>query len=270
MASDSALPPVIGAIADDRDGNALGTVTTVFLDDVTEQPTWVGLTPGLHAHPDTDDVPVIAPVTGAELVEGRLRLTVSGDAVHTAPRAAQADRLSPAEEVTLREHYAGAPQRAVTTVATAADTAETRSEEQLAVTTVGTGADTAMTRSEEQLAVTTVVEPWTRAVLRIEEVTEEVMVPVRVTRQRARIDHLPLTLTDSARNPRDPGAPGSQRTTSTSEWVTLYADEPVVTVERRPVERVRLATSWVTEQTTVASELRKEQIELTTTDTSLT
>ena len=39
MASDSVLPPVIGAIADDRDGNALGTITTVFLDDVTEQPT---------------------------------------------------------------------------------------------------------------------------------------------------------------------------------------------------------------------------------------
>src|SRR5829696_4617050 len=70
MASDSALPPVIGAIADDRDGNALGTITTVFLDDVTEQPSWVGLTPGLHASADTDDVPVIAPVTGAQFAEG--------------------------------------------------------------------------------------------------------------------------------------------------------------------------------------------------------
>jgi len=247
MASDSALPPVIGAIADDSDGNALGTVTTVFLDDVTEQPTWVGLTPGLHASPDTDDVPVIAPVTGAEFVEGRLRLSVSADAVHSAPRASQHDRLSPAEEVTLREHYLGTPARVRT----------------------GTAADAAMTRSEEQLAVTTVVEPWTRAVLRIEEVTEEVMVPVTVTRQRARIEHLPLTLTDTARTDGDAGAPGTQRATSTSGWVTLYADEPVVTVERRPAERVRLATSWVTEETTVTSDLRKEQIELTTTDTSL-
>jgi len=262
MASDSALPPVIGAIADDIDGNALGTVTTVFLDDVTEQPTWVGLTPGLHAHPDTDDVPVIAPVTGAELVEGRLRLSVSADAVHSAPRASQPDRLSPAEEITLREHYQGAPARASTgTTGTTTGTG---------TSTVGTVADTAMTRSEEQLAVSTVVEPWTRAVLRIEEVTEEVMVPVTVTRQRARIDHLPLNLTDSARNPQDGDAAGTQRATSTSQWVTLYTDEPVVTVERRPAERVRLVTSWATEETTVAEELRKERIELTTTDTSLT
>lgn len=252
MASDSALPPVIGAIADDRDGNALGTVTTVYLDDATGQPSWVGLTPGLHAAPDTDDVPVIAPVTGAELVEGRLRLSVSADSVHTAPRATQPDRLSPAEEVTLREHYQGAPARAATGTAP-----------------VGTAADTAMTRSEERLDVTTVVEPWTRAVLRIEEVTEEVMVPVTVTRQRARIDHLPLVPTDSAHDRHDVGAPGTERGTSTSEWVTLYTDEPVVTFERRPAERVRLVTSWVTEQTTVASELRKEQVELTTTDTPL-
>ena len=242
MASDSALPPVIGAIADDRDGNALGTITTVFLDDATERPTWVGLTPGLHAHPETDDVPVIAPVTDADFADGRLRLAVSAEAVRTAPRVSQPDRLSPAEETTLREHYRGGP------------------------TTV-TRTDGAMTRSEEQLAVTTVVEPWTRAVLRIEEVTEEVLVPVTVTRQRARVEHLPLSLADRGRT--DSGAPGDQRATSTTGWVTLYAEEPVVTVERRPAERVRLATSWVTEQTTVTDRLRKEQVELTTTETPL-
>ena len=265
MASDSALPPVIGAIADDQDGNPLGTVTAVFLDDVTEQPTWVGLTPGLHAHPDTDDVPVIVPMAGAALTDGRLRLPVSAEAVRTAPRAAQPDRLSPAEETTLREHYAhttASTTASTTTSTTASTTAGTAG-------TAGTATDTAMTRSEEQLAVTTVVEPWTRAVLRIEEVTEEVMVPVTVTRQRARIEHLPLALTDSARGPRDAGAPGDGRPTSTSGWVTLYADQPVVTVERRPVERVRLATSWVTEETTVTGELRREEIELDTTQSPL-
>jgi hypothetical protein len=34
-----------------------------------------------------------------------------------------------------------------------------------------------------------------------------------------------------------------------------------------PVERVRLSTSWVTEETTVSQELRREQVELTTTET---
>jgi stress response protein YsnF len=243
MASDSALPPVIGAIADDRDGNALGTITTVYLDDATERPTWVGLTDGLHD--GSGDVPVIAPIADADYVDGRLRLTVSADAVRTAPQVSQPDRLSPAEETLLQEHYrstAAAPPRS------------------------GTTTDSAMTRSEEQLQVSTVVEPWTRAVLRIEEVTEEVMVPVTITRQQARIEYLPLALTDSARSAGDAAEPGAQRPTSATEWVTLYAEQPTVTLERVPVERVRLRTAWATEETTVSQELRREQIELDTTE----
>ena len=255
MASDSTLPPVIGAIADDRDGNALGTITTVFLDDVTNRPTWVGITDGLHAAPD-DDVPVIAPITDAEFAEGRLRLTVPASAVRSAPRVSRADRLTPVEEATLHAHY-----RAATTVGTTTGTVTGTTG---TTGTVGTAADSAMTRSEERLAVSTVVEPWTRAVLRIEEVTEEVMVPVTITRQQARIEYLPVTRTDSLRT-GDAAEPGAQRATSASEWVTLYAEQPSVTLERVPVERVRLATSWATEQTTVTEQLRKEQVELTTT-----
>ncbi|MCW2507798.1 MAG: uncharacterized protein JWR28_1279 [Modestobacter sp.] len=241
MASDSTLPPVIGAIADDRDGNALGTITAVFLDDVTERPTWVALTDGLHAAPD--DLPVIAPIADAEFADGRLRLTVSADAVRSAPRVSSAGHLGPAEETTLREHY-----RAVA-----------RPDQ-------ATATDPAMTRSEEQLQVTTVVEPWTRAVLRIEEVTEEVLVPVTITRQQARIEYLPLT-TDTTRTPGDPAAPGAERPTGATEWVTLYADQPTVTLQRRPAERVRLRTAWATEETAVSADLRREQIELTTTET---
>ena len=134
MASDSALPPVIGAIADDRNGNPLGTITAVFLDDLTEQPTWVGLTPGLHASPDTDDVVVIAPITGADFTDGRLRLAVTGEAVQSAPRPSSPDRLSPAEETTLREHYRRGTAESTTTGTTAGTTTGT--------TTYGTAAGT--------------------------------------------------------------------------------------------------------------------------------
>jgi stress response protein YsnF len=273
MTSDSALPPVIGAIADDRNGNALGTITTVFLDDVTERPTWVGVTDGLHA--SADDVPVIAPIADAEYADGRLRLTVPAEAVRSAPRVAQADRLSPEEEATLLEHYrsalAAAPNRtdtmALPRVETGTTTGTRTTDTTGTGTALGTVADTAMTRTEEQLQVSTVVEPWTRAVLRIEEVTEEVLVPVTVTRQQARIEYLPLSPTDGARTAGEPGEPGVERATSTSEWVTLYAEQPSVTLQRVPAERVRLTTSWVTEETTVSQELRREEVELTTTET---
>jgi stress response protein YsnF len=132
-------------------------------------------------------------------------------------------------------------------------------------TRAGTAGDTAMTRSEEQLQISMVVEPWTRAVLRIEEVTEEVMVPVTITRQQARVEYLPVTATDSLRT-GEPLEPGAERPTSTTEWVTLYAEQPSVTLERVPAERVRLRTAWTTEETTVSQQLRREQVELTTTD----
>ncbi len=258
MASDSALPPVIGAIATDRDGNALGTITTVYLDDATERPTWVGLSDGLHASPD--ETPVIAPLTDARFTEGRLVLPVPADAVRSAPRVSRPDHLSPEEETLLRDHYARPAGVAAPGTETGTGTGTWTGTGTDTDVRPGTATDGAMTRSEEQLQVSTVVEPWTRAVLRIEEVTEEVMVPVTITRQQARIEYLPLSPTGTAGTA---GEPGSQRSTSTSGWVTLYTEQPVVTLERVPAERVRLRTSWATEETTVSQELRREEIELT-------
>ena len=241
------LPPVIGAIADDRDGDALGTVTAVFLDDRTGEPTWVGLTDGLHAAADAHDTPLVVPYPAGGFAGGRLRLDVSGAAVRSAPRQAFGDRLSAEEEETLRRHYAtGGPAAPLPSGADGADGTD--------------GTDGAMTRSEERLAVSTVVEPWTRAVLRIEEVTEEVMVPVTVTRQRARIEHLPLRHGDQGTD-----LPAVEAGTGqTSGWVTLYSEQPVVSVERVATERVRLATSWTTEQHTVTDQLRHEELALDT------
>jgi hypothetical protein len=278
MTSEPVLPPVIGAIADDRHGNPLGTVTAVFVDDVTGQPTWVGLTDGLHAAPDAADVAIVAPITDAQFGDGRLRLAVSADAVHSAPRPGAPDRLSPAEEVTLREHYAGGAGRTdtelISTGGVQAGRTDTERIDVADVQAAGAGGgptDTAMTRSEERLTVDTVTEPWTRAVLRIETVTEEVMVPVTITRQQARIEYLPLRATDGSLtggradgglDDGGLGAPGSRRARA-SEWVTLYGDQPVVTLERVPVERVRLTTEWVTEEQVVTDRLRHEEIELT-------
>ena len=239
MSTHPELPPVIGAVAADRNGDALGTVTAVFLDDRTNRPTWVGLTDGLHAAAD-GDTPVIAPIDGSEFADGRLRLGVSGDSVRTAPRLASGDRLTGEAEDALRRHYAG--------------TATSGTAGLAAPGTAGDG----MTRSEERLSVATVVEPWTRAVLRIEEVTEEVMVPVTITRQRAVIDHLPL----AAGTARDGDVPDRSGDGRTSGWITLFSEKPVVSLERVPVERARMVTSWVTDQQTVTEQVRHEEIAL--------
>ena len=210
--------------------------------------------------------------------------------MHSSPRPAAPDRLSPDEELTLREHYAGG------TGPVGGGTAGTDRTDTVLIDTGRSGTDLTggdragrgtgdgtMTRSEERITVDSVTEPWARAVLRIEEVTEEVMVPVTITRQQARIEYLPLRGTDgiidrrpgAGDGPRGDASPsagrvgaaadaGRDRGDGTGEWVTLYGEQPVVTMERVPIERVRLATSWVTEQRAVSDRVRREEIELTT------
>jgi len=44
--------------------------------------------------------------------------------------------------------------------------------------------------------------------------------------------------------------------------VVLHAEQPVVTTEAVPVERVRLGTETVTDTQNVSGEVRKEQVEV--------
>lgn len=119
----------------------------------------------------------------------------------------------------------------------------------------------AMTRSEERLTIGSATVPWTRAVLRIETVTEEVTVPVRITRQRARVEYQPLAAAGDAAADKDT----TDREGQTTEWVTLWGEQPVVSLERTPLERVRLATEWVTDQQQVQAQLAHEEVTVETT-----
>jgi sporulation protein YlmC with PRC-barrel domain/stress response protein YsnF len=257
----------------DRDGDKIGKIEDIYLDRQTGEPEWIAVKTGTFGSNLS-----FLPIEGATLAGDDVRSAEAKDRVKDAPNVEADGELSPEEERRLYEYYGRSDYDAWSedsedrTATFGRDGDRDRDRGGDASGTVGrdtTGptTDDAMTRSEEQLRVRTVVEPWTRAVLRIEEVTEEVMVPVTITRQQARIEYLPLALTDSARSTGDAAEPGAQRPTRATEWVTLYAEQPTVTLERVPVERVRLRTAWATEETTVSQELRREQIELDTTDT---
>lgn len=245
MSTDSDQNPTVGTTATDRDGEVLGTVSAVWLDDASGRATWVGLTAGAHASPTGDDAVVVVPLDGARTTPDRLQLAVEARVAREAPRLGATQRLTPEDELRLRAHYAR--------------TAGTTDPTPAAAPSEPAGATGTMTRSEERLTVQTTVEPWGRAVLRVETVTEEVMVPVRVTRQRARIEHLPLATTGG------PTAAAPSADGQASEWVTLWGEQPVVTVERVPVERVRLRTGWVSEDRVVSDRLAHEELTVETT-----
>ncbi len=129
-----------------------------------------------------------------------------------------------------------------------------------------------MTRSEERLHIDTVCEPYARARLRVYEQTEQVMVPVTITRQWARIEYLDLRdTTAAAADPtrvadrESPPTPVGPAGGAATPWVTLFVDHPVVTLERRPVERMRLATSWVAGEQTIEELLAREEVVIQTT-----
>lgn len=236
MTTDTDPTSLVGTTATDSSGDVLGTVSAVWVDDATGRPSWIGLTEGTHAVPGGDDPVLVAPLDGARTSADRVQLAVPGGLTRQAPRLAGTQRLTPEDELRLRAHYRSDPASGPTS------------------------AGDSMVRSEERLTVESVTEPWGRAVLRVETVTEEVMVPVTVTRQRARVEHRPLTPTAGGTRGALPPAEGQ-----VGDWVTLWGEQPVVTVERLPLERVRLRTEWVTTTDTVTEQLAREELTVDTT-----
>jgi len=114
-----------------------------------------------------------------------------------------------------------------------------------------------MTRSEEQLRVGTEQVQTGTARLRKHIVTENVSHTVPVSHEEVRVQREPITDAN-----RDQAMGGSELSEEEHE-VTLHAEQPVVTKETVPVERVKLGTETVSGEETVSDSVRKEQIEQT-------
>ena len=122
--------------------------------------------------------------------------------------------------------------------------------------TSGPTTDDAMTRSEEQLHVGKQSRESGRARLRKYITTENVTQSVPVSHEEARIQREPITDAN-----RDAAMDGPEISEEEHE-VTLHAEEPVVEKKTVPVERVRLDTETVTDETTVSEDVSKEEIEM--------
>jgi hypothetical protein len=117
-----------------------------------------------------------------------------------------------------------------------------------------------MTRSKEHLRVGTETREAGRARLRKHVVKRA---PAGHRANIARGGHLTREpISDANRGDAHDGPAISEE----EHEVTLHAQRPVVGAETVPIERVRLGTKTVTEQKTVAAEIRMEQIELDNTD----
>ena len=233
---------IIGAPVYDRDGDKIGKVDQVYLDDHSGRPVWATVHTGLFGTSET-----FLPLEGANWDGASLRITYEKAYVKDAPRIEPDGAISPAEQDTLYRYY---------NIGT--DQAAGRGERRTAMGrgTTGRGTDSAMTRSEEELRVGKEKVETGRARLRKYVVTEEQNVTVPVTREKVRVEREPIT---------DENVDESLQGQDISEGeheVVLNEERVVVGKETVPKERVRLDTETVTEDQRVSEDVRKEKVEL--------
>ncbi len=250
------LNDLVGRTAIDADGDKVGKIGQIYLDDQTGQPQWLTVSTGLFGTKES-----FAPLQGSQLVGDDVQLAVSKQLVKDAPNVDADGHLDDAETGALYQHYstyagrqthAGAP---VGDVQHADEHAVTQGHD-----TSGPNTDNAMTRSEEQLHVGTETVETGRARLRKYIVTENVTQTVPVSHEEVRIEREPIT--DANRSEALSGADISEE----EHEITLHAERPVVSKEAVAVERVKIGTETVTDEQSVSEELRKEQIETTGND----
>jgi uncharacterized protein (TIGR02271 family) len=232
----------------DRDGNRIGPIDAIYLDDRTGQPEWALVNTGLFGTKSS-----FVPLAQATQSGEEVRVPYDKQLVKDAPRVDPDRHLSEAEERQLWRHYGLDYDRTTRRRATGRDT--------VGRDTSGPRTDDAMTRSEEELRVGTTERERGRVRLRKYVTTEQVQQTVPVQRERVRVEREPVT--DAT---LDAATSGPELSEAEHE-VILREEEPVVEKRVVPRERVRLDKDTVTDQERVAEELRKEQIDVDDEDT---
>jgi len=256
MLSNDDAKNLAGTTVMDSDGDKIGKVGQVYLDDETQSPAWITVHTGLFGTKET-----FVPVREGNLSGDSLTVPYSKAQVKDAPGVEADGHLSPEEESELYRYY-GLEASTPTSDSDydayhTSDERRDRADEPgvQGQDTSGPTTDDAMTRSEEQLRVGTQTVQTGTARLRKYVVTEQVTQTVPVSHEEVRIEREPIT----EANRGDAMAGGDL--TSEEHEVTLHAERPSVEKETVPVERVRLGTETVTGDEQVTEEVRKEQVE---------
>jgi uncharacterized protein (TIGR02271 family) len=247
MVSRNDIQQLSGADVYASDGDKIGSVGQVYLDDHSGDPEWVSVRTGLFGTKES-----FVPLNGATLAGDRLEVPFGKGQIKDAPKVDADGDLSPAEENELYSYYGSSSTGGQRAGHRREDTGIDRDSGH---DTSGPTTDNAMTRSEERLVASTRTEQTGKARLRKYVVTEQQRVDVPVTREEARLEREPITDANIGRALDGPAISEEEHE------LTLHADRPVVSTEAVPVERVRLGTETVADQETVSGEVRKEQIE---------
>ncbi|MGN6522302.1 MAG: DUF2382 domain-containing protein [Actinomycetes bacterium] len=273
------LSTVMGSTLYASDGDKIGKIGQVFLDDETGQPEFATVNTGFFGSNES-----YVPLAEASTTGDGVTVPYSKNQIKDAPNVNPADgHLSQDQEQELYSYYGlnysdsrsdtGLPTTgrdtgtaAMATGGLAPETAGvgnasgprtgTADETTAAVgrDTSGPTTDDAMTRSEERVHAGTERVQTGRARLRKWVETEDVNVTVPVSKERARLVTEPIT--DANRGDALDGPDLSEE----EHEATLTEERPIVTKETVPVERVRVEKDVEQDEAQVNEQVRKERI----------
>ncbi len=241
MLDTNQIDQVTGSDAYSSDGDKIGKVGQVYLDDQSGQPEWVTVNTGLFGTNES-----FVPLSDASYSDGHLTLPYDKDKVKNAPNLSSDGHLSPEEEQQLYTYYGVSYGDSSTT-----GTDDTTTDDRTSTNTGTDYNDDSVTLSEERVDVGTRQEEVGRARLRKYVVTENVTQTVPVQKEKAVLEREPITDGDVSGTIDDGDA----------VEVTLTEERPVVEKTTEAVERVSLGTQEVTDEQTVTEEVRKERVE---------
>jgi uncharacterized protein (TIGR02271 family) len=240
-----------GATMVDADGDKIGTIESIYLDDETGEPEWALVNTGLFGTKSS-----FVPLAQATSSGDQVQVPYEKQLVKDAPRVDTDQHLSETEEQQLWRHYGLDYDSGYTTDRDGDGVYDRVQDSAVGRDTSGPTTDDAMTRSEEELRVGTTQRERGRARLRKYVTTETQQVTVPVQREEVRVEREPITDANI-----DAATSGPEISEEEHE-VTLREEEVVVDKRAVPKERVRLDTETVTDERQVSEEVRKEQIQV--------
>ena len=276
MADFNRIEDLANATAFDVDGDKVGGVKDVYVNDTTGQPDFVSVNHGLFGGGDS-----IVPLRGHTLRDGELHLAFPKERIEDAPDLDENGHLTTEDQDAFYRHYGLENTQDVTTYETGNRFAETGAAGAAGAAGAGAGyaagernvetdvdterrdvvdadrrdvADNGeIIRSEEQLNVSKDRVETGQVRLRKYVVNETETVEVPVEREEVRVVREPITDADRANYD---GNIGEQEAS-----VTLSEDRVNVSKESVPVEKVSLEKDTVRDTETVSEEVRKERFE---------
>ena len=272
MANFNRIEDLANATAYDVNGDKVGGVKDVYVNDTTGQPDFVSVSHGLFGGGDS-----IVPLRGHTLENGDLHLAFAKDRIEDAPDLDENGHLTNADQEAFYRHYGleGVEERttyetgAAGNAAAGADVAgagaagagyaagnRTETTDAAAADRDRAAAvdnDGSIIRSEEQLNVGKERVESGEVRLRKYVVHETETVEVPVEREEVRVTREPISEADRANFTGDLGEQEAS--------VTLHEDRVTVSKESVPVERVSLDKETVRETQQVTEDVAKERIE---------